>query len=85
MPRSRPSDITSKVVGTEIRSSRRELALTQSDVAARLGVSTPYVANVEAGRENLTLGQLAAIADALGTELAIAFPVKQRARVTLPE
>jgi hypothetical protein len=39
-----------------------------------MGVKAPYVAGVEAGTRNLTLGQLANIADALERGLEISFP-----------
>lgn len=45
--------------------------MTQSDLAKRLGVSSAYVQKVEAGKANLTLGQLSRIAEALGTVLHI--------------
>jgi len=37
-------------------------------------VKAPYIASLEAGTRNLTLGQLANIADALGRGLDITFP-----------
>jgi transcriptional regulator with XRE-family HTH domain len=40
-----------------------------------MGVKPPYIAGLEAGTRNLTLGQLANIADALGRGLDISFPV----------
>jgi transcriptional regulator with XRE-family HTH domain len=40
-----------------------------------MGVKPPYIAGLEAGTRNLTLGQLANIADALGRGLDIGFPV----------
>lgn len=43
-------------------------------MAERLGVTPPYVSGVESGQRNLTLGALAQIADALGTDLDIRFP-----------
>lgn len=85
MPRTATSEITAKVVGAEIRRARTELGLTQSDVAARLQVGKSYLANVEAGRANLTLGQLAHIANALGTGLMISLPVQRRRRIELPD
>jgi transcriptional regulator with XRE-family HTH domain len=54
-------------------------------VAERLGTSAPYVANLEAGRLNLTLGQLARVAEALGTDLEIALPRLTLERVVLEE
>ena len=39
-----------------------------------MGVKPPYVASLEAGTRNLTLGQLANVADALQRGLDITFP-----------
>ena len=85
MPRTSVSQVASKVVGGEIRRSRLELGLSQAELARRLGVSPPYITNVEAGRVNLTVGQLANIASALGTALEVHLPVVERQAVTLTE
>ncbi|MDP9385843.1 MAG: helix-turn-helix domain-containing protein [Actinomycetota bacterium] len=85
MPRTARSEILAKQVGEAVRSARRQASLTQAQVAERLGVSPPYVANVEAGRENITLGQLANIAAALGAGLDVSFPLPDRERVTVPD
>jgi transcriptional regulator with XRE-family HTH domain len=74
MPRTAASDLASKLVGKEIRSARIDAGLTQAELAARLQTSSSYVANVEAGRVNLTVGQLARVADALGADLKISLP-----------
>ena len=74
MPRTAASDLASKLVGKEVRSARIDAALTQAELAARLQTSSSYVANVEAGRVNLTVGQLARVADALGADLQISLP-----------
>jgi transcriptional regulator with XRE-family HTH domain len=76
MPRTAASEIHAKVVGREIKATRHVLGLTQADVAQRLGVSPSYVAAVEAGRRNMTLGQLANIANAmrLGVEVSFIHP-----------
>jgi transcriptional regulator with XRE-family HTH domain len=74
MPRTAASDLASKLVGREVRSARIDADLTQVELAARLQTSSSYVANVEAGRVNLTVGQLARIADALGADLQISLP-----------
>jgi len=52
-------------LGRELRATRLALGLTQATIADRLGVSPSYLAAVEAGRRNLTLGQLANIANAM--------------------
>jgi transcriptional regulator with XRE-family HTH domain len=73
------------LVGEEIRSSRRELGLTQTELANRLEVSAPYIAKVEGGRANLTIGQLANIAGALGVGLEIHLPTVKRETITLSQ
>lgn len=73
MPRTTASEIHSKVVGREIRTTRNALGLTQADVAERLGVSPSYISAVEAGRRNLSLGQLANIAAAMRLGVNVTF------------
>jgi transcriptional regulator with XRE-family HTH domain len=75
MPKTAASEVATKVVGRSIRSARLEVGITQSELAGRMGVNPSYVTNVEAGRVNLTVGQLANIADALGTGLDVRLPV----------
>lgn len=65
MPRTARSDPAAKTVGQTIRRTRLEAGLTQAQLAQRLQASAPYITNVEAGRANLTIGQLASIAAAL--------------------
>jgi len=73
MPRTAASEIHAKVVGRELRETRHALGLTQAQVAERLGVSASYIAAVEAGRRNLTLGQLANIANAMRLGIDVSF------------
>jgi transcriptional regulator with XRE-family HTH domain len=73
MPRTQTSEIHAKLGGREIKATRRALELTQAQVAERLGVSASYVAAVEAGRRNLTLGQLANIANATRLGVHVSF------------
>lgn len=75
MPRTAASDVAMKVVGRNIRESRLAVGLTQAALAGRMDVNPSYVTNVEAGRVNLTVGQLANIAMALGTGLDVRLPV----------
>jgi transcriptional regulator with XRE-family HTH domain len=73
VPRTAASEIHAKVLGREIRETRHALGLSQVEVAKRLGVSASYLSAVEAGRRNLTLGQLANVANAMRLGLDISF------------
>jgi transcriptional regulator with XRE-family HTH domain len=73
VPRTAASEIHAKVVGREIRTTRHALGLTQAEVAERLGASASYISAVEAGRRNLTLGQLANIANAMRLGVNVSF------------
>jgi transcriptional regulator with XRE-family HTH domain len=54
-------------VGRQIREFREHrLPLTQQGLADRLGVSRPSIANIERGRQQLTVSQLVAIAAVFG-------------------
>lgn len=74
MPRTQTSDLAARLVGDEIRRARKAAGLTQTELARRLDLTVPYVSNVEAGRVNLTVGQLARFADALGSDLQLRLP-----------
>jgi len=73
MPRTAVSDVHAKVVGRELREARSALGLSQAEVAGRLGVSASYVSAVEAGKRNLTLAQLANIANAMRLGIDVSF------------
>lgn len=75
MPRTAASDITARVVGQEVRRARKAAGLTQAEVADRLETSPTYVSNVEAGRLNLTLGQLTRVASAIGADVRVSLPL----------
>lgn len=65
------SEATKKKVGLIIREARKSKALTQKELAERIGVSKTIITNYEAGRQNLTIDTLQKVADALGAELKI--------------
>lgn len=56
-------------IGARIRAVRSGCGLTQRVVAERTGLSRASIANVEAGRQNLRLRQLVALAAALGVQV----------------
>jgi transcriptional regulator with XRE-family HTH domain len=53
-------------VGERVRALRTGRGLTQLRLAGRAGLSRPSLANIEAGRQNLGVRQLCALAEALG-------------------
>jgi len=75
MPRTRRSEVHAQIVGERIRAARREVGLTQRELAGRLEVSQPVVAALESGRANPTIGQLAAVAEALQMGFDVEFEV----------
>lgn len=85
MPRTVASEITASLVGQEVRRARKAAGLTQAEVADRLATSPTYVTNVEAGRLNLTLGQLTRIASALGAALDVKLPLVEVEPTTVAE
>lgn len=82
MPRTRRSDVHAQLVGQRLRAARQEVGLTQRQLAERLGVSQPVVAALEGGGGNPTIGQLAAVAEALQVGFDVHFellPATRRA------
>jgi transcriptional regulator with XRE-family HTH domain len=73
MPRTAVSDVHAKVIGRDLRQTRNALGLSQAEVAGRLGVSASYISAVEAGKRNLTLAQLANIANAMRLGIEVSF------------
>lgn len=53
-------------IGERVRALRTGRGLTQLRLAERSGISRPSIANVEAGRQNVSLRQLCALAAAFG-------------------
>ena len=58
-----------RYLGERVRELRAVRGLTQRELASRVRISRPSIANVEAGRQNLGLRQLCALADALDVGL----------------
>ena len=57
--------------GIAIRDAREEAGLSQTELAARVGITQPALSRIEAGRVDLTLGTLQRVADALGVPLTL--------------
>jgi ribosome-binding protein aMBF1 (putative translation factor) len=64
--------------GRDLREARRRARLSQAAVAARLGLTQPYVSLVERGLRNLTLSVMSGLARVVGYDLQIAFRPSQR-------
>lgn len=82
MPRTSRSEVYSHRVGQEIKKARASVGISQAELARRLGVSSAYVAALESGRHNPTVGQLAHIAQAMRVGLDIGFTVLKREYLT---
>jgi transcriptional regulator with XRE-family HTH domain len=73
VPRTAASEIHAKVIGRKLSETRQALGLTQAEVAERLGVSASYLSAVEAGKRNVTVAQLANIANAMRLGIEVSF------------
>jgi transcriptional regulator with XRE-family HTH domain len=61
------------LLGYRVAELRRELNLTQEELAEQMGCGPRQVQRIEAGQANLTLDAIVALANALRTELALLF------------
>ncbi len=73
MPRTATSSLASQLLGQQLRAAREQAGRKQAEVADALGVTQGYISNLEAGRMNLTIGQLYKVADAVGVQVDISF------------
>lgn len=67
----------SKGMGKQIRALRKVRGMSQSDLAFYCGLTRTSIANIEGGRQNVSLVRLNDIATALGYELKIKFELKR--------
>jgi HTH-type transcriptional regulator / antitoxin HipB len=68
------------LLAAEVRARRRQLGLTQQDLADMAGVSERFVRFVEQGKPSIQLDSLTAVLEALGLELRIATRTSEAAR-----
>ena len=65
-------------IGAELARLRREARMSQTQLAARTGMSAPNISRIEASPgQNMTLETLVKIARALGREVEIGFPPRR--------
>jgi transcriptional regulator with XRE-family HTH domain len=55
--------------GRKVRSERIRLGLSQEELASRTGVHRTYIGMIERAEKNITLGNIARIAHALGVKV----------------
>jgi len=68
-------------VGTELARLRREAHMSQTQLAAKTGMSAPNISRIETSpAQNMTLETLVRIARALGRDVEIALPMRRSAR-----
>lgn len=60
-------------IGQRIVQRRRELNLTQDEVASLSGIDRTYVGYIENGKQNVSLSILARIADSLNVDISYFF------------
>jgi y4mF family transcriptional regulator len=70
-PRQREGALTNQEIGEKIRHRRRMLRLRQRDLAELAGVTLRGLTDLENGKANPTINQLAKIAEVLGLELRL--------------
>jgi transcriptional regulator with XRE-family HTH domain len=63
-----------RFVGARVRERRRSLKLTQAHLAAKVGLLRSSVANIEAGRQRITLHVLYHLCEALNIDVVAALP-----------
>lgn len=63
-----PSD-TRRIFGERLRSRRKELQMTLEDVAERAQMNWSYIAQIERGERNVSIDNMAALAEALDIPL----------------
>lgn len=60
-------------IGALVRQRRRELGLTQHQLAANLRVSQKYISHLEAGKDTLRMGHALRVLKFLGATLTVQF------------
>jgi len=55
--------------GENLRRARLKAKLSQAEVAVRSGMGQPYISEIETGVRDLTLGTMASVARAVGTDV----------------
>lgn len=62
---------TSEQLGTALRTARKQLGLTQPQLALAAGVGTRFIVDLEAGKPTVRLAHVLRVIDALGGDLQL--------------
>jgi y4mF family transcriptional regulator len=65
-------------IGKLIRQARKKSGTSQSSLASRLGVSQPWLSEVENGKESAEIGMVLRVISLLGLELDLSDPRQTR-------
>lgn len=85
MPRTSRSGPAADLASRAIKAARRQHGISQTKLAERLDTSAGYIGQLETGRTNPTVGQLATVAAALNCRLNIEFiPITAETPVAVP-
>lgn len=63
---------STQALGAALRAARKQLGLTQSDLALAAGVGVRFVVDLEAGKPTVRLEQVLRVIDALGGQVQLA-------------
>jgi transcriptional regulator with XRE-family HTH domain len=69
-------------LGDRLRTLRETRALTQAELAERIGVARTSITNIEGGHQNLSVGRLFVLAMTLGVSVRIVFDPIERVGIT---
>lgn len=65
-----PASELQRKVGARVKAARQAEGLSQEQVAQRVGMARPSIANLEAGRQDMNISRLALVAAAVNLNLA---------------
>ena len=65
------SILTAQALGATLRAARKQLGLTQPDLALAAGVGVRFIVDLEGGKPTVRLEQVLRVIDALGGSLAV--------------
>lgn len=66
-----------KRFGLAVKEQRKQLNVSQEELAMRIGADQAYVSRIEAGQMNVTLETVEQVATALGVDVAALFAVNE--------